>query len=312
MKRMMALMALMTLTACDGINSREREAERSDGSYQAAMADYQSGRLQQAVDGFLKIVRESPDNASARFQLACLLHEFKHDYIGAFCAYQEYLLQEPNSDKAQLASDRMLLCEREMAKQLSVKYGIGGGSSGAEISELIKGKKAADDRAAILEKEVASLRAKIDAVSGERERLLKMIKGEEETDIARQSIPKNEAALLDEDAEETDRVQMSADAKTLLSEEGDEISASSALLPKQDLDAKRKRDEAELAAKSKSDKIKTPSHPSTYVVQEGDTLYKIAIRFYGHSSAWSRIRDANKATISTDGRINYGDTIVLP
>ena len=55
-----------------------------------------------------------------------------------------------------------------------------------------------------------------------------------------------------------------------------------------------------------------PKHPSTYVVQEGDTLYRIAVRFYGRLSAWKKIRDANKAVISNDGRVRAGDTITLP
>ena len=52
--------------------------------------------------------------------------------------------------------------------------------------------------------------------------------------------------------------------------------------------------------------------PETYVVQEGDTLYRIAVRFYGKMSAWTEIRDANKAIISTDGRIRVGQKLVLP
>jgi nucleoid-associated protein YgaU len=52
--------------------------------------------------------------------------------------------------------------------------------------------------------------------------------------------------------------------------------------------------------------------PEFYVVKEGDTLYKIAVRFYGKSSAWRIVRDANKTVISTDGRIKVGQKIRLP
>ena len=54
------------------------------------------------------------------------------------------------------------------------------------------------------------------------------------------------------------------------------------------------------------------SRPDSYVVQEGDTLYKIAVKFYGKASAWKKIRDANKATVSMDGRIQKGQRLVLP
>jgi nucleoid-associated protein YgaU len=54
------------------------------------------------------------------------------------------------------------------------------------------------------------------------------------------------------------------------------------------------------------------SHPDSYVVQEGDTLYKIALRFYGRTSAWKMIREANKESITTDGRVRTGQTLKLP
>ena len=55
-----------------------------------------------------------------------------------------------------------------------------------------------------------------------------------------------------------------------------------------------------------------PARPSTYVVQPGDSLMKIAERFYGSRSKWRDIQRANMTTISTDGRVNAGRTIKLP
>ena len=55
-----------------------------------------------------------------------------------------------------------------------------------------------------------------------------------------------------------------------------------------------------------------PARPSTYVVQPGDSLMKIAERFYGSRGKWRDIQRANMTTISTDGRVNAGRTIKLP
>ncbi len=52
--------------------------------------------------------------------------------------------------------------------------------------------------------------------------------------------------------------------------------------------------------------------PKTYTVEPGDTLYSIARRFYGRKSAWTQIREANKATVSTDGKVRAGVELVLP
>ena len=47
-------------------------------------------------------------------------------------------------------------------------------------------------------------------------------------------------------------------------------------------------------------------------VQPGDTLFRISNRFYGNATAWRKIREANKATISPDGRLRVGQVINLP
>ena len=49
-----------------------------------------------------------------------------------------------------------------------------------------------------------------------------------------------------------------------------------------------------------------------YVVAPGDTLSQIAQRFYGRSSLWTRIRDANPAVISQTGDVRVGVTIIIP
>ena len=72
-----------------------------------------------------------------------------------------------------------------------------------------------------------------------------------------------------------------------------------------EVEAAKKVTEADI--KAMRDKI-----PDEYVVEEGDTLYKIATKFYGKASAWKLIRDANRAIISTDGRVKTGQKLKLP
>jgi LysM repeat protein len=52
--------------------------------------------------------------------------------------------------------------------------------------------------------------------------------------------------------------------------------------------------------------------PETYTVEEGDTLMRISAKFYGTNRRWRDIRDANRAVISTDGRVRVGQVIKLP
>ena len=316
MKRLMALMALMTLTACDYADREDFRRERADSLYQSAMEDYRSGRLDAAVKGFEKAIRKDPANASARFQLACLLQDARRDCLNAYFGFREYLLQHPDSDKAKLAKDRMVICEKELAKALSEKYGMGGSAAVGKELELVRGElKSATRRAEVAEKELASLRGRLASLSGERDRLVKIVKGqgvsEDEAMAAARPSVREAKDLLEEDDESGDRIKISADAAALKSEGKDELADASSLLPRQTVEDVARRDGAESASSARRNPTE-PERPDSYVVQEGDTLYRIAKRFYGRLSAWKEIKDANKALISADNRLRAGDRIKLP
>ncbi len=49
-----------------------------------------------------------------------------------------------------------------------------------------------------------------------------------------------------------------------------------------------------------------------YKVQSGDTLSKVAQRFYGDSSKYRQIYDANKDVLKDPNKINVGQELTLP
>ncbi len=84
-------------------------------------------------------------------------------------------------------------------------------------------------------------------------------------------------------------------------------------------DASDKPDKPDLSALSlfgrgdKKEKVeKTGKEPRTYVVQPGDSLFRVAEKYYGDSTKWKIIRDANRARIDPDGRIRAGQIIIVP
>lgn len=62
----------------------------------------------------------------------------------------------------------------------------------------------------------------------------------------------------------------------------------------------------------KREKTTKGGEQRTYVVQPGDTLFRVAEQFYGDSTQWKRIREANRTRIDPDGRIRAGQIIVIP
>jgi len=64
--------------------------------------------------------------------------------------------------------------------------------------------------------------------------------------------------------------------------------------------------------RKKEKAAKVSGEPRTYVVQPGDSLFRVSEKFYGDSTSWKRIRDANRTRIDPDGRIRAGQIIVVP
>lgn len=315
MKKAMALIALTILTACDYSARKDLRGERNDRLYREAMDDYRAGRMDAAVAGLEKAVQNDPANASARFQLACLQQDLRKDFLSAYCGYREYLMQHPESDRARLARDRMAICEEAMARKLATKYGLNAAEAAEKrLADARAEVKALKDRVAAAERNLGTSQERVRALSGERDRLLGAIKGfgDDRSDAKDMQAVLAEKERL-EKAEEADtgaRQTVLAEKRLLEEDEGDETSAGSSLLPVHKPEEPVRRDAAAPAPGKTEDKA--PDRPKTYVVQDGDTLFGIAKRFYGSIQPWKMIRDANKALISADNRLRTGDKIVLP
>ncbi len=343
MKTSRFLVAAAVACAALALNADFRE-ERLSRTYQAAMADYSAGRLDAAMAGFAKTIAADGDNASARFQLACLQHDYKRDYLAAICNYKEYLRLEGSSDKASLARERIALCEAELARELAKKYDLAGGEALLEESRKARAELAdAEKQLARGAKEYEEAQKRIATLQQENSRLRRMVTaiGEDDASSATakstldlasaKSLAEDEdsalapdpalragaadAASLAEDEDEKTFAGLES-AKALLAEADEDENApgSSDLIPADAAPAPAGARLSDLGKTSAAPAAPASpqERPATYKVEEGDTLYKIALRFYGKTSAWKQIRDANKATISTDGRVNTGQVIVLP
>jgi len=314
MKKAMTLIVLTAiLTACDRVADRaDIRSEQESSLYRTAMNDYRAGNVGAAIAGFEKVVRQDPANASARFQLACLQQDAKRDHVSAYCGYREYLLQHPDSDKARLAQDRLALCEKELARDLASKYGLMAAEGLAKELEVVRKElRSSQDRVVAAEKNLAASQARVQALSAEKERLMRIVKGDDdesaESAVAARPSVKEAKDLLEESEDDTP-VAPKDDVDALKREGAQEIATGTDLLPPRQEGTKPAEKKPAEAKKSPA----TPVHPATYVVQEGDTLYALAKRFYGTKSAWKLIRQANKAVIPMDNRLRVGDTIKLP
>lgn len=294
----------LAVAGCDYVDSRVIDRERADTIYRSAMEDYSAGRIDKAVAGLERVVAATPSNASARFQLACLLQDPKRDYLGAICHYREFVLLDRSGEKSELARDRIVQCERLLGPELVKKLNLG------DSATLVETNAGLEERITALEKTNADLQKRLDAAivrareaAEESERMRKMLRGETLENTAKPKIDDVSELLDDEDDGREDRIRFSKDvAELVLDDEREQTSTPFAPFARN----------TDGSGKTADDEPPHEERPDEYLVQEGDTLYKLAIRFYGKRSAWNKIREANKAVISTDGRIRAGQKIVLP
>jgi tetratricopeptide (TPR) repeat protein len=94
-----------------------------------------------------------------------------------------------------------------------------------------------------------------------------------------------------------------------------------ARLKNENLNLRKQLEERALKNKLESDKSDGRNSPAegpkkvgnrAYVVQEGDTLYSIARKFYKSPTRWKQIRDANKSKLAGSSKLKPGETLTIP
>ena len=61
-----------------------------------------------------------------------------------------------------------------------------------------------------------------------------------------------------------------------------------------------------------SSNINTQTTVREYTIEQGDSLSKIAKKYYGNAADWKKIYEANKNTIKNPDLIYPGEKIIIP
>ena len=318
---------MLLLTAGCGMlpNARIGETEkleRANALYREAMAEFEAGRTDAALERFGQLLRTDPGNFSAHFQMAVILQDAKKDYIGAMIHYREYRELRPDADKSAIAQEREAMCEALHIKALARKAAEEDTSVRERISKLeserdkvqaaltgtVEELSAAKKRIAALEQTNALQKRMIDAFAEKGDadanpsrlkEALAQIEPEDESEKRGRLINPSDADLLDDDSP-APHAGSSDEAKRLKREMADEEKEPAHV-------AEKPKEKPQV--KSSPESIRRPEE---YVVQEGDTLMSISLKFYQTRQDWRKIREANKAVIPPDGSVKAGQKIRLP
>jgi len=110
--------------------------ERESSLYRKACEAERTGNLKEAIRLYNRVLVEEPKSFSAHFQLATLLQDHMEDYIGAIYHYQQYLYLRPESEKSELAKERVRIAEQLLAPQILRK--VGDSAQGISQAHLLK------------------------------------------------------------------------------------------------------------------------------------------------------------------------------
>jgi nucleoid-associated protein YgaU len=61
-----------------------------------------------------------------------------------------------------------------------------------------------------------------------------------------------------------------------------------------------------------SDELLAPAGGQVYTVQKGDTLYRLARRFYNDQARWRDIWEANQARLADPHKLQVGMKLIIP
>lgn len=197
-----AIVLALLASGCKRVNRlADIEAkERSSLRFRQAHAAEQAGNLDDAVTLLNRVLIEQPKDYSAHFQLATLLHDHVQDYIGAIYHYRRYIELRGDSEKTQLAKDRLRVAEQMLAPQILKK--VGDSVEGISQVRLIKEVEKLNGEIAALTGEKAAMKEQMDAqaakmkeVESDNARLRKILDKMREVPAsnATASVPKREA-----------------------------------------------------------------------------------------------------------------------
>lgn len=164
-RRAAVISAAASLAFCGacGIGAARGDAADADiPEIRSAAAFEQKGDLDKAIAEYEAAIRLHPDAASAHMSLGLLLHDYKHDYVGAIYHYRTYLALRPDTQKRTIIEDHLRQARQLLGADLA-KSLVNSGDNAILIQQLQKEQQ----KVAALQSEKAALTAELEDVKGQ-------------------------------------------------------------------------------------------------------------------------------------------------
>lgn len=275
------LAGCLCLAFCNGCSrsaSRLDQEEENSPLMERALREKRFGNDDTALELFRKTLDKEPSLARAHLEIAFLLDKKTGDYVLAIYHYNRYLELRPTSDKRELIQERIRMAKLAFAATIS-----GVSSNGAQ--HMIA-----------LEKENSALRMENDLIRGQVRDLQSRLHSIAIGPPASSNPPAGNMSVVR--APDVNESMPDGVAGSRIGENTQGISVTTT--------------QVVVAGDSHKAPPSGNRKGTTYTVQRGDTLAKIALKFYQNSKRWNDIYNANRGIMRTDKDLRPGMTLKIP
>jgi len=282
------LLALAGLVGCSRDDSQFLGSELDEPAYRQGQQLERQGSPQQALTSFLKVIAKRNDDApESHLEAGLIYSQHIKDPIAAIYHFRKYLELQPNSRQAELVRQRIDAAKRDFARGLP-----------AQPLESATDRLEMQDQLAHLQRENDQLKAELAALQG----------GTPAPGIR----ARPDTAMAGEDS-------ALVRPPVIVSQPGpSEQESPLSLAPNSPVPAVRPAPSATHAAPSRPGGAKAAA-PATaarkHTVQSGESLYKIATRYYGAAGASAKaqaIYEANRDVMKSMSDIKPGMELKIP
>jgi len=283
--------AALWLTGCadkEGLNST---IEVDEPGYREGQSLLKTGRKQEALNAFLKVIIKRGDDApDSHLEVGLLYLQHINDPLSAIYHFKRYLALRPNGPQAPLVKQRIDAAIRDFARTLPARP-IEGQPQRVDLVATLDRLKQENDS---LKQELADLKSSRPNASLPVADLDAPIPAYPPSD----ETPAN-ALTFKLDTVPAVRVRPTP---TIPLRPGTPASAAARVAPATATPAPA---QAALAAPK-------PGTPRRHIVRPGDNLFKLAQQYYGNRSKWRDIFAANRGVMKNETDLKAGMELKIP
>ncbi len=280
---MLAALLLLVVAGCRDAGRRAYATELDEPAFRQGQSLMKSGRRQEALTAFLNVIEKRGNDAPESHIEAGLLYlQHINDPLAAIYHFKKYLAIRPNSPQASLVKQRIDFAIREFAKTLPAQ------PLPSQFERI-------------------DLLARIDRLQRESEDLKQQLSdlkaGRLETPgLSLAAAGANGARFdLTPDNIPTVRTRPQPPAQPPPRQVAAPVQAPPAATPAQNQTQPTATQPAMTARAAR-----------THVVRQGDTLYKLADRYYRDKSRWRDIYAANRDVMKSEADLKIGMALEIP